>query len=118
MRLFIVEDEVLLGLDLRHMLSHLGHQVVASVTRLDEAVRRIEDAAFDVAIVDLNLGGESLCRLLCDKWPALHRRNRLGDQKHRRRSYRLLTSQQSVRSRSRTQAGGRRESGFRSGIHQ
>ncbi len=70
MQILIVEDEMLPALDLKQMLKDLGHEVVAAVTSLDEGRRQIETAAFDPAIVDLNLRGEraaALPRLLRDK---------------------------------------------------
>lgn len=64
MQVLIVEDEALLALDLKQMLTRLGHEVVASVNNLDDAQRHIEQDAFDLAIIDINLNGNNGAELL------------------------------------------------------
>lgn len=56
-RVLIVEDEVLIGLVLEDMLELMGHTVVGNVASLDEA-EPILDAGFDLAILDVHIGGE------------------------------------------------------------
>jgi CheY-like chemotaxis protein len=59
-RLLVVEDELMIRMLLEDMLMDIGHDVVASAGRLDEAVRFAREADFDVAILDLNLAGQSV----------------------------------------------------------
>jgi CheY-like chemotaxis protein len=54
----LVEDEAVVAMLLEDMLSDLGHRVVASATRMDEAMKFAAELTFDLAIVDLNLNGE------------------------------------------------------------
>ncbi len=57
-RIFIVEDERIVALDLQHRLTRLGHEVVASVASGDEALRLIEGADLDLVLTDIRLGGD------------------------------------------------------------
>jgi CheY-like chemotaxis protein len=56
MRVLLVEDEGLIRLMAAEMLEDLGHQVVEA-SSLDEALTLAETTDFDVAILDINLGG-------------------------------------------------------------
>jgi CheY-like chemotaxis protein len=58
-RILVVEDEMLIGMLLEDMLADLGHEVIAIVPRLKEALAAVELQAFDVAILDVHLHGES-----------------------------------------------------------
>ena len=53
---FLVEDEVLIRMMLVDMIEELGHDVVAEAGSVGEALPLASDAAFDVAILDINLG--------------------------------------------------------------
>lgn len=53
----VVEDEALIRMMLVDMIEELGHVVVAEAGSLEDAVRVASDAAFDIAILDINLGG-------------------------------------------------------------
>ena len=57
-RVLIVEDEVLIGLVLEDILDMLGCQVAGNAASFDEAEALVVslDGAFDVAILDVNLG--------------------------------------------------------------
>src|SRR5690606_23673480 len=69
-RVIIIEDETLIALDVTHMLGDRGFEVVGQASSVDEARRLIDDAAFDVALLDGNLGGErvdDLARALSEK---------------------------------------------------
>jgi CheY-like chemotaxis protein len=55
----IVEDELMIRMLLEDMLSELGYRVVAQAGRLDEASTAARQAAYDIAILDLNLDGQS-----------------------------------------------------------
>src|SRR6056297_859023 len=61
LRIFVVEDEALLALDLEDILVDLGHEVIAIAgsTELALEVLRDFDTPPDAAIVDANLGGQS-----------------------------------------------------------
>jgi CheY-like chemotaxis protein len=60
-RVLLVEDEALVAMLVEDMLDDEGCLVVASAPRLDEALSHAENLAleFDVAILDVNLSGES-----------------------------------------------------------
>jgi DNA-binding response OmpR family regulator len=51
----IVEDEPLIAMMLEDFLDTLGHKVVGTVDCVEDAMRRIDEDGFDVAIVDVNL---------------------------------------------------------------
>lgn len=55
----IVEDETLIRMMLVDMIEELGHHVVAAAGSLREALPLAREATFDVAILDINLGGGS-----------------------------------------------------------
>ena len=57
-RVLVVEDEVFLRLDLESMLEDLGCVVVASASHLDEALRFANSSPCDLAVLDVNLGGQ------------------------------------------------------------
>ena len=57
LRVFIVEDEMLLAMNLEDMLQELGHEVVAVASRIPQALAMATDADFDLAILDVNLSG-------------------------------------------------------------
>jgi CheY-like chemotaxis protein len=56
----IVEDEIMIRMLLEDMLQDLGYGIAASAGGLDEAVRLARDTEFDVAILDVNLNGDSV----------------------------------------------------------
>ena len=56
-RALVVEDEVLVGMLLEEMLHELGFELAALSTHLDEALSLARSAAFDVAVLDINLNG-------------------------------------------------------------
>lgn len=57
-RVLVVEDEMMVVLYLEDVLESLGHAVVATAGRLDQAVALAKDGDFDFALLDLNLGGD------------------------------------------------------------
>jgi CheY-like chemotaxis protein len=59
-RILVVEDEVMVRMLIEDMLGELGHTVAAVAGRLDEAMQAAESAEFDLAILDVNLGGEAI----------------------------------------------------------
>jgi DNA-binding response OmpR family regulator len=59
LRVFLVEDEALIAMELEDIVEDLGHQVVALATSVDTALQALQELvpAADAAIVDANLGG-------------------------------------------------------------
>ena len=57
LRAFVVEDEALVLLTLEDMLADLGCQVVVSAQHVEHALRLAPDAAVDIALLDVNVGG-------------------------------------------------------------
>jgi CheY-like chemotaxis protein len=55
----VVEDEMLIGMLLEDMLADMGHDVVAVVPRVNEALAAVQHESFDVAILDVHLNGQS-----------------------------------------------------------
>lgn len=61
LRVLVVEDEALVAMDLEMILEDLGCSVVGPVMRFDRALELIDkDVAADVAILDVNLGGQQV----------------------------------------------------------
>ncbi|SJZ64249.1 response regulator [Consotaella salsifontis] len=59
LRVVLVEDEALVAMQLEDMVMDFGCEVVGLAMRLNQALKMIETAAaIDVAILDVNLGGE------------------------------------------------------------
>jgi CheY-like chemotaxis protein len=56
-RVLLVEDETMIAMLVEDMLEDLGHKLVSVATRLEEALAAAASEAFDLAILDLNLGG-------------------------------------------------------------
>ena len=56
-RAFVVEDEALVLLTLEDMLAELGCEVAVTSQHVDQALRLAVDAAVDVALLDVNVGG-------------------------------------------------------------
>lgn len=68
--ILIVEDEPLIAMMLEDFLLSLGHEVRATCESVGEAMSAVQAADFDLAILDVNLKGESV-------WPvAKQLRNR------------------------------------------
>ncbi len=57
LRVVIVEDEAMLLLALEDMVASMGCQVVGTASRLASALDLVAEAAFDLAILDVNLNG-------------------------------------------------------------
>ena len=56
--ILIVEDEPLIAMMLEDFLDSLGHRVVGTVDSVQDALARVEQGGFDVAIIDVHLKGE------------------------------------------------------------
>ncbi|WP_018265104.1 response regulator [Methylosinus sp. LW4] len=59
-RVLVVEDEPLIALALEETLAEHGFRVVASAQTVAVALRDIAEAQFDVALLDLRIGAESV----------------------------------------------------------
>jgi CheY-like chemotaxis protein len=51
----IVEDEPLIAMMLEDFLETLGHQVAGTCESLDEAIAKVAEGGFDLAIIDVQL---------------------------------------------------------------
>jgi CheY-like chemotaxis protein len=66
----IVEDEPLIAMMLEDFLESLGYEVAATVETVAEALARIEEGGFDVAIVDVHLKNGEHVWPVCDRLSA------------------------------------------------
>jgi CheY-like chemotaxis protein len=55
----VVEDEPLIAMMLEDFLDSLGHTVAGTVETVEEALVRVEQGGFDVAILDVHLKGRA-----------------------------------------------------------
>lgn len=58
LRIFLVEDEVILLMMLEDMIADLGHTVAGTALRVAEALAAVQTIDADFAILDVNLDGE------------------------------------------------------------
>jgi CheY-like chemotaxis protein len=58
-RVLIVEDDVMIRMLIEDMLGDLGFAVAAQAAKVDEALAAATSAAIDVAILDVNLSGQT-----------------------------------------------------------
>jgi CheY-like chemotaxis protein len=56
----VVEDEIMIRLLLEDMLGELGYTIAAAVGRIDDAMKLAKTGDFDVAILDVNLNGQTV----------------------------------------------------------
>jgi len=59
-RILVVEDELMIRMLLEDMLGQLGYTIAAEAARIDEALAAIRTTEFDVAILDVNLNGQTI----------------------------------------------------------
>ena len=64
--ILVVEDEPLIAMMLEDFLESLGHSVTATCESVNEALVEADKGGFDLAILDVNLKGESV-------WPVATR---------------------------------------------
>ncbi len=62
-RVLVVEDEPFIAMGLEQALPRLGYEVVGVASYLREALAKAEAGGFDVAVLDVNLGGELTYRV-------------------------------------------------------
>ena len=67
----IVEDESLIAMMLEDFLDSLGHRLAGTCDTVPDALVRVEQGGFDVAILDVNLNGQRV-------WPVADRLAALG----------------------------------------
>jgi CheY-like chemotaxis protein len=60
MRVLVVEDELMIRMLLEDMLGELGYTIAAEAARLDEALDAAKNGQFDLAILDVNLNGQTI----------------------------------------------------------
>ena len=58
-RVLVIEDEFVVGLEIRSVLSEAGFEVVGPAATVPDALRHVRCGDFDAAVVDCNLGGQS-----------------------------------------------------------
>ena len=58
-RVLVVEDDVMIRMLIEDMLADLGFAVAAEAAKVHEALAAVKSADIDVAILDVNLGGET-----------------------------------------------------------
>ena len=57
-RVLVVEDEAMVSMMLEDFLEDLGCVVVATASRLEEALKKAAELQIDVAVLDVNLAGK------------------------------------------------------------
>jgi CheY-like chemotaxis protein len=60
LRVLVVEDEMMVSMLIEDMLDDLGCTVVGPASRLDEAMALAGEVELDCAVLDVNLGGQSI----------------------------------------------------------
>lgn len=56
-RVLVIEDEALVAMMLEDVLAELGCNVAAIASQLPDAMEKAKSLAFDLAVLDVNLGG-------------------------------------------------------------
>lgn len=57
-RVLIIEDESMITMFLEDVLADLGYRVAGIASRYSDALAKVKELAFDVAVLDVNLDGE------------------------------------------------------------
>ncbi len=57
-RILVAEDDFVIGMDLEELLADEGWEVIGPAATVEAALARIEEAAPDAAVLDVDLGGE------------------------------------------------------------
>jgi CheY-like chemotaxis protein len=60
LRVLVVEDEGSVAMMIEDMLEELGYEIAASLARLADACRVAAKAEIDLAVLDVNLGGQQI----------------------------------------------------------
>jgi len=64
LRVLIVEDETLVAMLIEEFLLELGCEVALSASRVAKAMRGLHTCDIDVAVLDVNVAGESVSQLV------------------------------------------------------
>ncbi len=64
LRVLIVEDETLVAMLIEEYLLELGCEVAFSASRVAKAMKGLQSHPIDVAVLDVNVAGESISRLV------------------------------------------------------
>lgn len=56
----LVEDEVMIRMMVSDMLADLGHTIAGEAGEIEEAMRLAQTAEFDLAILDVNVNGQTI----------------------------------------------------------
>jgi CheY-like chemotaxis protein len=64
LRVLIVEDETLVAMLIEEFLLELGCEIAFSASRVAKAMRGLQTCGIDVAILDVNVAGESVSQLV------------------------------------------------------
>ena len=59
-RILVIEDEFLIGLEIHTLLTEAGFEVVGPAATVPAALKHISEGNFDAALVDANLGGDTV----------------------------------------------------------
>jgi len=59
-KILVVEDEALVAFALEETLADFGYQVIGPAPNVREAMKLAASEKFDAAVLDVNLGGESI----------------------------------------------------------
>jgi CheY-like chemotaxis protein len=59
-RVLVVEDDAMICMMLQDMLAELGYMIAAEAARIDAALEALRTGEFDLAILDINIGGEAI----------------------------------------------------------
>ena len=57
-RILVIEDDNVIGLQLEHILAHLGYEMVAMLKSGEEAVQKVEELKPDLILMDIMLAGK------------------------------------------------------------
>jgi CheY-like chemotaxis protein len=57
LKVLIIEDESIVAMMIEDLIVDMGHEVVGTAGRLEQAQKLVEELAIDFAIVDVNLNG-------------------------------------------------------------
>jgi CheY-like chemotaxis protein len=60
LRVLVVDDEALVAMLMEDMLQDLGCEPVGAAARVSQALEMVRDLEFDLAVLDVNLAGESI----------------------------------------------------------
>jgi CheY-like chemotaxis protein len=58
--ILVVEDEIMIRMLLEDMLGDLGYTIAGAVGRIEDAVKLARTGEFDMAILDVNLNGQTV----------------------------------------------------------